>query len=116
MTDLLLSEAWDLTDDGSGNLAVTPSEAYAIAQTVANEIKLFATEGWYDESQGTPHFGAILGVDPNYAFIKQTLMACASNVYGVRSCDMDLYIDDQRQLHGNLFLYTNDGTTMNVQF
>lgn len=112
--DLLLTEDWDLLDDGGGNIATTEG-GYAIAQEVANEIKLEQREGWYDRSQGTPYFEGILGVNPNWTFIHNLLISRAEDVDGVIRATVDLYVDEQRVLHGDLFLQSNLGVILNVQ-
>ncbi|CAI3941463.1 unnamed protein product [Commensalibacter communis] len=115
--DLLLTEDWDLLDDGNGSIALTPSQEYSVAQTVATEIKLFEGEGWYDQSQGTPHFALILGVNPNYPLIRQVLLWRATGVDGVRNADMDMYIDQNRTLRGDIFVTTGlKGNIYRVQY
>lgn len=115
--DLLLTEDWDLQLDERGNIATTEG-GYAIAQQVANEIKLEEGEGWYDISQGTPYFARILGVNPNWGLIRNIIINRAQNVDGVIRADMDLYIDDQRSLHGNVYLIsdTQNEEPINVIF
>lgn len=114
--DLLLTEDWDLQVDREGNIA-TCKEPYSIAQQVATEIKLEKGEGWYDVSQGTPYFANILGVNPNWGLIRNTLLNRANNVDDVERSDMDLYIDDQRTLHGSIYLISKgEGEQLNVVF
>lgn len=108
--DLLLTEDWDLTTDGQGNIAVTPDNLYSIAQTTANEVKLFIGEGWYDRTQGVPYFERILGVNPNWGFIRNTLLQCALNVDGVLNAEMDLYVNN-RQLGGAIYITSTEGAT-----
>ena len=115
--ELLLTEDWDLLVDRNGNIA-TVNDGFAIAQQVANEIKLEEGEGWYDVNQGTPYFAKILGVNPNWGLIKNILLDRAENVDGVIRADMDLYVDKQRSLHGNIYLIidTKSGEQLNVVF
>lgn len=112
--DLLLTEDWDLQVDGRGNIATT-DQGYAIAQQVANAIKLEQGEGWYDRMQGTPYLSSIFGVNPNWIRIRDILLEQAETVDGVTQADMDLYLDDQRVLHGNLYLTSDTGEILNVQ-
>ena len=115
--ELLLTEDWDLLVDRNGNIA-TVNDGFAIAQQVANEIKLEEGEGWYDVNQGTPYFAKILGVNPNWGLIKNILLDRAENVDGVIRADMDLYVDKQRALHGNIYLIidTKSGEQLNVVY
>ena len=42
---------WDLTLDSGGNIA-TSVGPYAIAQNVANAVRLFTNDAWYDPERG----------------------------------------------------------------
>lgn len=108
-------KAWDLKVDINGNIAVCEG-AYSIAQQAANEIKLFEGEGWYDLTQGTPHFTKILGVNSNLGLIRNILLERVNGVDNVMSSDMDMYVDSSRTLHGNIFITSNDGETINVVY
>lgn len=107
--------AWDLKVDINGNIAVCEG-AYSIAQQAANEIKLFAGEGWYDLTQGTPHFAQILGTNSNLGLIRNILLDRVNGVNNVRSSDIDMYVDSSRTLHGNIFITSKDGETVNVVY
>ena len=50
---LLLSDDWDLQLDVTGNIATTTG-AYAIAQNVANSIRLFTDDASVVEASGHP--------------------------------------------------------------
>lgn len=115
MSDILLTEDWDLTVDVNGNIA-TCVAPYSIAQQVVNEIKLFDGEGWYDQSQGTPHFAHVLGVNTNLGLIRKILLDRADGVDGVMRSDMDMYIDQDRALHGDIYLQSENGDTLNVVY
>lgn len=115
MVDAMLTEDWDLSADASGSIALC-NEDYAIAQRVANEIKLFEGEGWYDRTQGTPHFARVLGKNTSTALIKNILIGRAENVDRVIKVDIDLFIDDKRVLHGDIFIQTDDGDISHASF
>lgn len=113
MMDLLLTEDWDLLLDINGNIAVCEAP-YSIAQQAANEIKLFEGEGWYDQSQGTPHFTKTLGVNSNLGLIRNILLDRVNGVDNVMRSDIDMYIDEQRTLHGNIYITSKNGEMINV--
>ncbi|CAI3955024.1 unnamed protein product [Commensalibacter communis] len=115
MMDLLLTEDWDLTLDLNGNIAVCEAP-YSIAQQAANEIKLFEGEGWYDRSQGTPHFAKTLGVNSNLGLIRNVLLDRVNGVDDVFRSDIDMYIDSSRVLHGNIFITSKSGEMINVVY
>ena len=112
--NLLLTEDWDIFVDGTGQLAVTPSIEYDIAQQVANEIKLFEGEGWFDRSQGMPHFTKTFEANPNWSLIKQIFTQHVEAVDGVIESEIDFYLDKDRALHGVIYTTTTKGTLANV--
>ncbi|MDI2091695.1 hypothetical protein [Commensalibacter oyaizuii] len=114
--DLLLTEDWDLLVDRDGNIGVTGTYGYSRAQTVANEIKLFLGEGWYDRSQGTPHFAKVLGINTNLGLVRNILLDRANGVDGIRHADIDLYVDEDRVLHGDIYLKSQDGEVLRVEY
>lgn len=108
-------KAWDLKVDVNGNIAVC-EEPYSIAQQAATEIKLFEGEGWYDRSQGTPHFAKILGINSNLGLIRNILLNRVNGVDNVMRSDIDMYVDSERILHGNIFITSTSGETVNVVY
>lgn len=116
MTDLLLDqELWDTTVDIYGSIAETDGP-YATAQSAANEVKLFAGEGWYDIAQGVPHFADILGVKANMGVIRQRVEAAALKVDDVRAARALLTLPTKdRTLQGALLITTEDGEEINVK-
>ena len=57
---LLLNQQWDLTLDKSGRIAVAEG-AYATAQAVANECRLFTDDAYFEPSRGIPYYLIALG-------------------------------------------------------
>ena len=56
----LTPDNWDITLDSSGRLQ-TSASAYAIAQNVANAVRLFTNEAYFAMDEGIPHFEIELG-------------------------------------------------------
>lgn len=108
-------KSWDMKLDINGNIAVC-DETYSIAQQAATEIKLFEGEGWYDRSQGTPHFAQILGINSNLGLIRNILLGRVNGVDNVMRSDIDMYVDSSRVLHGNIFITSQSGETVNVVY
>lgn len=105
---------WDLLADANGNIA-TASNGYDVAQAVANEIKLFKGEGWYDPTQGCPHFSVELGQPAQAGAISAMLVAAAKRVPGVVSAQCSLSINrTTRKLGGVVIVTTTEGVTYNV--
>ena len=81
-TLLLTTDAWDLTVDVSGNIAVA-DEPLALAQDAASAIRLFAGELYFDTTQGVPYFDQILGKMPPISLMKAYFNRAALTVPGV---------------------------------
>lgn len=105
---------WDLVADANGSIA-TCSDGYDTAQAVANEIKLFKGEGWYDPNQGCPHFSVEFGQPAQAGAISSMLVAAAKRVPGVVSAQCNLSINrTTRKLGGVVIVTTTEGVTYNV--
>ena len=57
---LLLNSDWDLSLDKSGRIAVAEG-AYATAQNVANECRLFTNDAYLEPERGIPYYLIALG-------------------------------------------------------
>lgn len=106
---------WDLTLDQAGGIAVT-TDAYAIAQNVANAIRLFTNDAYYNQDRGIPHFALELKAHPKISVLRARIKEAAENVAGVKNAQVqDLTVID-RNLTGDILLTLDDGTTTNVEF
>lgn len=111
---LLLDADWDITVDAGGNIA-TVSDAYAIAQNVANAVRLFTDDAYFNADRGIPHFNIELGHKPPYSILRTRILEAARAVEGV--ADAAVTFDrDKRVLGGEILLTLTDGTTANVEF
>jgi hypothetical protein len=79
MNTLLLSDAWDLTLDDNGNIAMATDGA-ALAQDAASAIRTFQGEVYYDTTQGVPFWQHILGQSPPVSLMKSYFVAAALTV------------------------------------
>lgn len=66
--------SWDLTLDGSGNLAIA-NDSYAVAQDVASACLVFSGECYYDNTLGIPWKTDVLGKKPSAGYIAQKMQA-----------------------------------------
>lgn len=114
-TLLLDQNTWDLTLDGNGNIAVTTG-AYGIAQNVANAIRLFTNDAWYDPQKGIPHFTVDLKTDPQESIIRSRFTRAALEVEGVASAEITALAIVDRVLTGNIILETVTGESADVAF
>ena len=113
-TLFLTPEKWDLTLDSGGGIAVT-QDAYAIAQNVANAIRLFTNDAYYDSDKGIPHFVIELKTRPALSILRSRCKEAAEKVPGVKNAEViDLKLNN-RVLSGDIRLILNDGSIANVE-
>ena len=110
-----LDATWDLTLDQGGNIA-TVTGPYAIAQNVANAVRLFTQDAYFDADKGIPHFSIELGHKPPYSILRTRIVHAAKAVEGV--ADATVTFDDpaDRVLGGEILLTLSTGETVNVTF
>ena len=111
---LLLDANWDLTLDDGGNVA-TVSGPYAIAQNVANAVRLFTQDAYFDADKGIPHFSIELGHKPPYSILRTRIIQAARSVEGVADASV-VFDRDERKLGGEILLTLTTGETASVEF
>lgn len=104
---------WDLTLDSGGNIA-TSVGPYAIAQNVANAVRLFTNDAWYDPERGIPHFIVDLGFLPQESVVRSRIGQAARGVEGVAAARVENLGLEDRVLTGNIRLTTTEGDTSDV--
>lgn len=114
---LYLDDRWDITLDGAGRLK-TADGAYAVAQNVANAVRLFTEDAFYDWDRGIPHFDIELKPRPSAAVLRARIREAAMGVEGVLSATVELDEIDRstRELTGEVELTTTDGERLSVAF
>lgn len=114
-TLLLALNDWDLTLDGNGNIAIATRD-YAIAQNVANAIRLFTNDAYYEPERGVPHFIVDLKTNPQESLIRSKFLKTALAVEGVRQAEITSLNIMDRILTGNIAIKTNLGGSADVAF
>lgn len=115
MNTLLLDANWDLSVTSAGNIAVAKGK-YAIAQDVASICRVFATEVWYDITQGIPYFERVLGYLPSLQFLKSRYIAAAVQVPGVASVKIFLTGPGKnREVGGQIQITDQNGDILVVE-
>ena len=111
----LLSENWDIDLDDSGDIA-TVTGPYAIAQAVANAVRLFTSDAYFDADKGIPHFEVELGHLPPMSVLRTRILAAALAVSGVADATVEFTSYTDRLLSGEILITTTDGERVNVEF
>lgn len=104
----LTPDNWDITLDSSGRLQ-TSAAAYAIAQNVANAVRLFTNEAFFAMDEGIPHFEIELGfTSPALSVLRARIREAALNVEGVLDAAVNLDGVRDRKLTGEILLTVAD--------
>ena len=112
---LLLSSEWDLTLDSGGNIA-TAQDSYGIAQNVANTVRPFTRDAYYDPERGVPHFLIDLGVTPDMSVVRSRIRRAALAVDGVTDANVEITSITDRVMGGTIALTTETGDIVDVAF
>lgn len=105
----LQPDTWDITLDSSGGIARS-TQAYAIAQNVANAVRLFTGEAFFAMDEGIPHFDIELGkTRPAWSVLRARMREAALNVEGVLDAQITLDDVQERKLTGEILLTVADG-------
>ena len=105
----LRPDTWDITLDSSGRIARS-TQAYAIAQNVANAVRLFTGEAFFAMNEGIPHFDIELGkTRPALSVLRARMREAALNVEGVLDAQITLDDVQDRKLTGEILLTVADG-------
>lgn len=115
-TSLLLDrDAWDLTLDSSGNIAVA-SEPYSQAQDVSSAARTVVGEVYYNTAIGIPYFTQILGYRPPLQFMKAQYIKAALTVPGVTAANCFITTLTNREVTGQIQFTASDGSTQTTGF
>lgn len=100
---------WDIVLDSSGRLEHSAG-AYAVAQNVANAVRLFTNDAFFAQDEGIAHFDTELGKKPAPALLRARIRDAALRVEGVKSAAVILDdIRPNRALSGIIELTVLDG-------
>lgn len=109
MLSLLLDKNWDITVDSSGNLAVVDNN-YSIAQAVANAVKLFTNDAYFDTQAGIPHFEISLKRNVSTTVVRTRIKEAAESVPGVKSATVNIVEINNNTLQAEIQLTLDDNT------
>lgn len=114
----LLSPDWDLQLSPEGNVLLT-SGALAIAQNLANEIRLWTNDAYYQQENGIAWKEVQIAKKLDPSVLAQIIHEAGNRVAGVKSVDSVTVTDvdeESRTLHGEITITTDSDETTSFIF
>jgi len=114
---LLLNDKWDIHVDDAGNIA-TAVDDYAIAQNVANAVRLFENDAYFERARGVPYLTEVFGkkVIASQSVVINRWRKAAMSVEGVTACEpQPTYDKDGRIIGGVITATTINGTNVQIE-
>ena len=94
-------DSWDLELTAAGDIAIA-KDPYSTAQCVANAIRLFEGELYYDTEKGVPYFDEILGKPNSYSLYKHRMEEAARRVKGIKEIEVSVKNQNGRNISGTV--------------
>lgn len=113
MATLFLDAGWDISLDSSGNIALASGD-YAVAQNVANAVKLFTNDAYFNTEQGIPHFEISLKRNISAAVIRSRIKEAAEKVQGVKSASVRIKEIKDNALQAEILITLTTGTAAKI--
>ena len=114
---LLLNGNWDLTLDKSGRIAVVDG-AYATAQNVANECRLFTNDSYFEPGRGIPYYLIALGRKLSPSVLRARLRDAAylvEDVEDVTDVVLESLDTETRRVTGEIQFTSKEGENASVE-
>lgn len=114
---LLLDQQWDLTLDKSGRIAVAEG-AYATAQNVANECRLFTNDAYFETDRGIPYYLIALGKKLSPSVLRARLRDAAylvEDVEDVTDVVLESLDTETRRVTGEIQFTSKEGENATVE-
>lgn len=117
-TALLDPNKWDLQLTPEGNILLT-SGNLAIAQNLANEIRLWTNDAYFQQENGINWKEAQLAKSLDTTVLSQVIREAGNRTQGVQSVDsvtVTEFDEENRILHGEITITTDLQETLTFNF
>ena len=114
---LLLDSNWDLCLDKAGRIAVADG-AYATAQNVANECRLFTNDAYFETERGIPYYLVALGRKLSPSVLRARLRDAAmlvEDVEDVTEVVLESLDTETRRVTGEIQFTSKEGENASVE-
>ena len=114
---LLLDSNWDISLDKAGRIAVADG-AYATAQAVANECRLFTDDAYFEPGRGIPYYLIALGRKLSPSVLRARLRDAAllvEDVEDVTDVVLESLDTETRKVTGEIKFTSVEGENASVE-
>ena len=114
---LLLDSNWDLCLDKAGRIAIAEG-AYATAQAVANECRLFTDDAYFEPNRGIPYYLIALGRKLSPSVLRARLRDAAflvEDVEDVTDVVLESLDTETRRVTGEIQFTSREGEDASVE-
>ena len=114
---LLLDSNWDLCLDKAGRIAIAEG-AYATAQNVANECRLFTNDAYFETERGIPYYLIALGKKLSPSVLRARLRDAAmlvEDVEDVTEVVLESLDTETRRVTGEIQFTSREGENASVE-
>ena len=114
---LLLDSNWDLCLDKAGRIAIAEG-AYATAQAVANECRLFTDDAYFEPGRGIPYYLIALGRKLSPSVLRARLRDAAmlvEDVEDVTEVVLESLDTETRRVTGEIQCTSKEGENASVE-
>ena len=114
---LLLDSNWDLCLDKAGRIAIAEG-AYATAQAVANECRLFTDDAYFEPDRGIPYYLIALGRKLSPSVLRARLRDAAmlvEDVEDVTEVVLESLDTETRRVTGEIQFTSREGENASVE-
>ena len=114
---LLLDSNWDLCLDKAGRIAIAEG-AYATAQAVANECRLFTDDAYFEPGRGIPYYLIALGRKLSPSVLRARLRDAAmlvEDVEDVTEVMLESLDTETRRVTGEIQFTSKEGENASVE-
>ena len=114
---LLLDSNWDLCLDKAGRIAIAEG-AYATAQAVANECRLFTDDAYFEPNRGIPYYLVALGRKLSPSVLRARLRDAAylvEDVEDVTDVVLESLDTETRRVTGEIHFVSVEGENASIE-
>ena len=114
---LLLDKQWDICLDKAGRIRIAEG-AYATAQNVANECRLFTDDAYFEPERGIPYYLIALGRKLSPSVLRARLRDAAflvDDVEDVTGVELESLDTETRRVTGEIQFTSKEGENASVE-